>query len=251
MIDTVLSSPIRTPHWDLPAGVKAFYTTRKGGASQPPYDSNNLAAHVGDNPADVQSNRGNLPLSESTAWLTQVHGKRCIRITEDYFLPLESAKADASFTTEKNMVCAVMTADCLPILVADTAGSCVAAIHAGWRGLANGIIENTIHSMGIPANQLMVWIGPHISQRHFQVSEDLKQVFSEYPEAFKKDAEPGKYLCSLAHIAGHICKSMQVNSVIESGICTYVHHSDFYSHRFAQHNGQTHTGRFVCGIYLQ
>ncbi|MDO6709925.1 peptidoglycan editing factor PgeF [Aliiglaciecola sp. 2_MG-2023] len=251
MTEAVLSSPIRTPHWTLPEGVKAFYTTRKMGVSQPPYESNNLAMHVGDNPADVQFNRDALPCADSVAWLTQVHGIRCIRITKDYFLPLEVAKADASFTTERKSVCAVMTADCMPILVANTAGTCVASIHAGWRGLANGIIENTIAAMNCEPGALTVWIGPHISQRHFQVSEDLRKVFAQYPEAFVKDTVKGKYLCSLAQIAREKCHSIGVGSFVESGICTYVHHGDFYSHRYAQHHGQAQTGRFVCGIYLQ
>ncbi|WP_460315036.1 peptidoglycan editing factor PgeF [Aliiglaciecola aliphaticivorans] len=251
MTEAVLTSPIRTPHWNLPAGVKAFYTTRNIGASQPPYDSNNLAMHVGDNSADVQLNRDALPLSDSIAWLTQVHGIRCVRITKDYFLPLEVAKADASFTTESKNVCAVMTADCMPILVANTAGTCVAAIHAGWRGLVNGVIENTLASMNCDPDTLTIWIGPHISQRHFQVSEDLKQVFANYPEAFVADVEHGKYLCSLAKIAREKCRAIGVNNVVESGICTYVHHADFYSHRYAQHQGQSQTGRFACGIYLQ
>ncbi|TRY29495.1 peptidoglycan editing factor PgeF [Aliiglaciecola sp. M165] len=246
-----LATSVITPHWQLPEGVCAFYSNRNGGDSETPYDSNNLALHVGDDSNDVISNREFLPMSERIAWLNQVHSSRCVKVTDDYFLSLEPAKADASFTSQKATVCGVLTADCAPILIADQSASCVAAIHAGWRGLASGVIQNTITALPVTPESLTIWVGPHISQTHFQVGEDVKSAFEQYPEAFVEDKQAGKFRCSLFAIIETILHSMHVPDVINSGICTFEQHNAFFSHRHAQNNNVSHTGRFISGIYLK
>lgn len=245
-----LTTSILTPEWDLPKGVSAFYTQRTGGCSKAPFDSNNLALHVGDNANDVYINRESLPQSERIAWLNQVHASRCVMINDEYFLGLEPAKADAGFTTQKSTVCAVLTADCVPILIADKNASCVASIHAGWRGLASGVIQNTIAAMPVLPETLSVWIGPHISQANFQVGEDVKSSFKQHSKAFENDVVDGKYRCSLYQIIQSILNTLNISDVVNCEICTYEKHDTFYSYRHAQKNGEVQTGRFVSGIYL-
>lgn len=245
-----LVNSVLTPDWELPTGVSAFYTDRNGGYSEAPYDTNNLALHVGDNANDVQSNRESLQLYERIAWLNQVHSSRCIKVTDEYFLSLEPAKADASFTTQNSTVCAVLTADCVPILIADKNATCVAAVHAGWRGLASGVLQNAIAALPVAAESLTVWIGPHISQPNFQVGEEVKSAFTQFSEAFVQDEIAGKYQCSLAKIIDSILHSLQVQDVTHSGICTFAQHEQYYSFRHAKQHGQAQTGRFASGIYL-
>jgi hypothetical protein len=244
------SAAILRPEWVLPEGVNAFYTNRHHGSSLAPYDSFNLATHVGDDPMDVHCNRQMLPLSDQIAWLNQVHGSRCLPVNQDYFLPLEPAKADASFSKQQNVVCAVLTADCLPILIASKDATCVAAVHAGWRGLASGVLQNTLKALNCPSDNLSVWVGPHISQAHFQVGKDVKDAFVDNADAFVSDGLSGKFRCDLFAIVDAICSSMGISEVVNSNICTYTNYQDFYSHRHAQHSSQTTTGRFVSGIYL-
>lgn len=238
------------PQWDLPSGVSAFYTSRCGGESLAPYDSFNLAKHVGDNPVDVASNRSQLPLSDRIAWLNQVHSSRCVAITDDYFVPLELAKADASFSRQSDVVCAVMTADCVPILIASKDASCVAAVHAGWRGLANGVLQNTLAALPSKSSNLSIWVGPHISQAHFQVGEDVKLALNQYENAFVADTAANKYRCNLFQIVQTICQSAGITDVTNSGICTYSDHQHFFSHRYAQQHLHSQTGRIVSAIYL-
>ena len=150
-------------------------TLRTGGKSEGKYNSFNLATHVKDDITAVHLNRDLLDqyLPSSPNWLNQTHSFDVLK------LPSPSLNADASFTIEKNTVCVVQTADCLPLLVANLEGTIVAAIHAGWRGLLHGVIENTIEKMNISPNELLVWLGPAISQKHFEVGFDVKNSFCE------------------------------------------------------------------------
>lgn len=242
---------IHPADFPIPDGVKAFYTTRRFGVSKPPFDSFNIALHVGDEHQDVLDNRVMLPKAESIAWLQQIHSARCIEVTDNYFLPLEISKADASYTTLASTVCAVMTADCLPILICDQDASCVAAVHAGWKGLASGVIQNTINKMPAYTDRLLMWVGPHISAQHFEVGEDVRQQFIDFPSAFKPSSNANKYLCDLFAISKQIANSMGIKQVFGGNLCTYGNPSEFFSYRRTVHEGQTQTGRLLCGIYLE
>lgn len=246
-----MTNSILTPDWPLPENVEAFYTRRGGGYSGKPYDSLNLAKHVGDNKQHVSENRWLLPLAENTVWLEQVHSNRCVSITKDDLTALESFKADASFTRLKQTVCAVLTADCLPILFCSLDGQWIGAIHAGWRGLASDIIQNTLKFLPVPADSLTVWIGPHISHANFQVGSEVKAAFADYDFAFTASEEAGKYQCSMLKIASAILQQLGVTQIHSSPDCTYGASERYFSHRKATNQGYAHTGRMACGIFLR
>lgn len=155
------------PDWPAPARVKALSTTRAGGVGKAPYDTLNLGTHVGDDPSRVADNRGIVrqALPAEPRWLNQVHGSTVVDAAAGDGVP----DADAAFTREPGRVCAVMTADCLPVLLCDRAGTVVAAAHAGWRGLFDGVIEATVEAMGVPPGQLLAWLGPAIGPDAFEV----------------------------------------------------------------------------------
>ena len=240
-----------TPNWSAPANVLAFTSCRAGGHSSPPFDSLNVAQHVGDNADQVELNRQLLPNHQNFSWLQQVHSNVCIDLPVHEHATL---RADAACTSEPQQVCAVMTADCLPLLVCNQQGTEVAAIHAGWRGLADGIIENTVNKMHSQPDELLVWLGPAISQANFEVGEEVYQAFSVYPQAFipsptSTDKQP-KYLADLYSIARAKLLQLGITQVSGAEYCTYQQQSLFYSHRRATHQGQTTTGRMVSAIYL-
>ena len=162
------------PNWPAPANVFAASTTRQGGVSQAPFDTFNVAHHVGDSPDDVQKNRvilrETLALPSEPLWLNQTHsnsvstGGNC--------------EADAAYTREPNTPLVIMTADCLPILLCDTEGTEVAAIHAGWRGLAHGVIENTLKHFSAKPENILAWLGPAIGPSAFEVGQDVYDAFT-------------------------------------------------------------------------
>ena len=242
---------IELADFPIPKGVKAFYSTRRFGVSKPPFDSFNIALHVGDNPQDVLDNRAKLPNADSIAWLQQVHSARCIELTDSVIAHPDKCAADASFTRLKNAVCAVMTADCLPILICDQDASCVAAVHAGWRGLAAGVVENTIANMSLPPERLLLWVGPHITAQHFEVGEDVLQQFKNYPNAFKPGNSENKFYCDLFSITAQIAASIGITQIFGGNLCNYSNPTDFYSYRRSVHQGHSQTGRMMCGIYLE
>lgn len=246
----IAKQSILVPDWDLPPGVKAFYSSRHGGESLSPYKSFNIANHVGDDPMDVDFNRQQLPMHDHIAWLNQIHGTRCVEADSQYFLSMEPAKADASYTSLANVVCAVMTADCLPILLAAKDASCVSAVHAGWRGLASGVVQNTMTMLDSDPSNITMWVGPHISQKHYEVGEDVKQAFAAFDFAFSQKSEDS-YYCNLFAITQAIAHSLGVKDVVNSQICTYEQKLDFYSHRYASQHGKPATGRFVSGVYIE
>src|SRR6202790_178265 len=166
-----------TPDWPAPATVRAVSARAPGGASAPPYASLNLGGHVGDDATAVEGNRRALRdavrLPAEPVWLEQVHGT-CVR---DLDSQGPARPADAAVTRQPGRVCAILTADCLPVLLANDAGDRVGAVHAGWRGLVAGVIEATVSALGGPPGQLLAWLGPAIGPRHFEVGAEVRVEF--------------------------------------------------------------------------
>jgi len=238
------------PDWPVPANVRAATTTRPGGVSEAPFDSLNMAGHVGDEPAAVAGNRkrvaDKLSLPGSPHWLSQVHGTDVVDLDEgDIGLP----EGDASMTRRIGCVCAVLTADCLPALFCDKAGTRVAAAHAGWRGLAAGVLEATVTSMDVAGEEIIAWLGPAIGPRSFEVGEEVYQVFVDQDAnaalAFRV-SRPGHWFADLYELARLRLKQAGVTAVYGGDFCTYEDRERFYSFR---RDGKT--GRMASLIWLQ
>lgn len=233
--------------WPAPAGVRTCITTRQGGVSQSPWAGLNLGTHVGDDPADVASNRQQLvdALGCAPAWLEQTHSVSVVPAD-----PQRVLSADASWTDQPGVACTIMTADCLPVLFCDRAGTRVAAAHAGWRGLAGGVLENTIGAMAQPASQLMAWLGPAIGPRLFEVGAEVRQAFIEADpvaiQAFVPSARPGHFIADIYRLARQRLEAAGVTAVYGGGLCTVSDAERFYSYR---RDGQT--GRFASLIWLE
>jgi YfiH family protein len=244
------------PNWAAPNNVRAFTSCRSGGFSSPPFDSFNLAQHVGDNQDLVNRNRQLLPNYQNFIWLNQTHSNICVDF--DQHRSDTTIQADACYSTHERQVCAVMTADCLPILFCDLQGTCVAAVHAGWRGLADGIIENTVSAMPVHVQNLIAWMGPAISQKHFEVGKEVKETFIEYPQAFSDNNQSteDKYFANLHHIAKKKMFDLGIKQVFGGDYCTYQQADLFFSHRRVTHqvsnesNPIPTTGRIVSAIFL-
>ena len=240
---------------DLPASaqgkVKAIVTCREGGVSTAPYASFNLASHVGDEGVKVQTNRAILReeagLPTQPYWLNQTHSACVLDIPFEYRTDIA---ADASFTSVPKTVCAVLTADCLPLLVVDKDASEVAAIHAGWRGLASGIVENTLTRLRSSVEHLHVYLGPAIGPGAFEVGEDVRQAFVSLNRGFDACFRPtpvaGKYLADLYQLARLKLKALGVGYISGGEYCTYDQANMFYSYR---RDGQT--GRMASLIWLE
>lgn len=233
------------PDWPAPSRVRACMTTREGGVSQPPWASFNLGDHVGDDPAHVAANRARLreSLPAEPGWLRQVHSARVVELGRE-----QNPEADASFTREAGQVCAVLTADCLPVLFCDRAGSVVAAAHAGWRGLANGVLEATVAAMGVAPGEVLAWMGAAIGPRAFEVGEEVREAFiTRHPEAAAAFAPhaPGKWLADLYALARIRLGSVGVRSIYGGGRCTLTEAETFYSYR---RDGVT--GRMAALVWL-
>ena len=233
------------PDWPAPARVRACMTTREGGVSPPPWASFNLGDHFGDTPAHVASNRARLreSLPAEPGWLRQVHSARVVELGRE-----QNPEADASFTREAGQVCAVLTADCLPVLFCDRAGSVVAAAHAGWRGLANGVLEATVAAMGVAPGEVLAWMGAAIGPRAFEVGEEVREAFiTRHPEAAAAFAPHalGKWLADLYALARIRLGSVGVRSIYGGGRCTLTEAETFYSYR---RDGVT--GRMAALVWL-
>lgn len=243
-----------TPDWPAPRRVRALMTTRRGGVSQPPYDSLNLAGHVGDDPRAVAENRRILRrhLPSEPLWLTQVHGTGVAEAGRD----AAGVVADAAVARGVGQVCAVLTADCLPVLFCDTHASVVAAAHAGWRGLAAGVIEATVRAMHLGPARILAWLGPAIGPEAFEVGEEVRQAFIEQDPlaatAFRPalpgtlDEAPRKWLADLYALARLRLKALGVEQVYGGSGCTYRDAERFYSYR---RDGRT--GRMAALIWLE
>jgi len=211
----------------LPPPVAGFCTSRIGGVSGPPYDSLNLGGACGDDQTAVEQNRRRVCslLPAAPCWLRQVHGNHVVHL--DQWQP--GLEADAAWTDRPGQVVAVLTADCLPILVGDPDGHCVAAIHAGWRGLAAGVIERCIAALPARPNDLKAWIGPRICAEHYEVDASVRTAFEEVPEAFSP-TRPGHWLADLPAIAVKQLLATGIETVTDSAICT-AEGTSFFSYR--------------------
>lgn len=234
------------PDWPAAANVHAFATTRAGGASGDRYAGMNLATRVGDDPSAVERNRDALRrhLPADPIWLEQVHGTDVV----DAERASPSPRADGAVARTRHHVCAVLTADCLPVLLAARAGGVVGVAHAGWRGLAYGIIEATLARMDVPAAEVVAWLGPGISQAAYEVGRDVYESFvGQDPGArgaFRPGA-PGKYHADLYALARRRLRAAGVDAVHGGGFCTYGEPDRFYSYR---RDGAT--GRMATLIWM-
>jgi len=245
------------PDWrDLPANVGALTTTRRGGVSHGRYDDGhgggglNLGDHVGDRAEDVAQNRSLLQasLTAQPIWLSQVHGNRVI----DAQPAAERQQADASIAVAPGVACAILSADCLPVLLCDTAGRVVGAAHAGWRGLAGGVLQNTVARMqAAGAGDLLAWLGPAIGPQQFEVGQDVWDAFvgsdANARSAFVALPDrPGKYLADIYQLAHQILEKAGVGRVYGGEFCTVSDPKRFYSYR---RDGTT--GRMASLIWLK
>jgi len=230
---------IITPEWPAPPGVRAAFTLRSGGVSAPPFDSLNLGAHVGDEAQAVAENRRRvrtqLRLPEEPAWMEQVHG---IDVLDLDALAQTAANgfvtADAALTRRTGRICTVQVADCLPALLAARDGSAVAAAHAGWRGLAAGVLEATVQSLAVEPGQLVAWLGPGIGPAHFEVGEEVRRAFLAHDAAAAgafTDNARGRWQCNLAALARSRLAALGVAAVFGGAWCTYADTARFFSYR--------------------
>lgn len=237
------------PDWPAPPRVRAYTTTRLGGVSPAPYAGLNLGDHVGDAPQAVAANRAQvvrqLGLPGMPLWLNQVHGITAV----DAAHAAPGCAADASFTRESGAVCAVLTADCLPLLLCDKVGSTVAAVHAGWRGLAAGVIEATLAAMQVPPEDLMVWLGPAIGPRAFEVGSEVREAFTSHDPAAAAAFHPspaGRWLADIYQLARLRLARQGVMAVYGGERCTYTEAQYFYSYR-----REGVTGRMASLIWIE
>ncbi len=230
-----------TPDWPAPEGVRAFISTRAGGISLPPYTSNNLGLHVGDNPEHVASNRVKLSiqlgLKGSPQWLEQIHGVKVVNAKTDGVV----RTADGSYSNQPNHPCLVMTADCLPILLCDKQGTQVAALHCGWRSLAKGICARGLQKFSVKPGDILAYLGPAISQPHFEVGVDVLEAFfkaarsQEHAEhiatAFVSAQRPLHFYADIYALARAELNALGVTAIYGGDYCTYVDEARFYSYR--------------------
>ncbi|WP_163132937.1 peptidoglycan editing factor PgeF [Agarivorans sp. Alg241-V36] len=234
--------------WPCPANVKAIYSDRLAGFSESSYDSYNLGDHVEDEAGAVQANRQHFQqdMPPQVCWLKQVHSTR---VVDASLASMQFVEADASIAKQNNAVCVVMTADCLPVLFCDKQGSVVAAAHAGWRGLLDGVLENTVAAMNIAPSEIMAWFGPAIGPDAFEVGGEVYQQFvakdSHSASAFKASSNSGKYYANIHQLAKQRLSALGLVDVYADESCTFNNASRFFSYR---RDGQT--GRMAAAIWL-
>ena len=239
------------PQWPQPASVRSYATTRQGGISLPPFGSLNLGSHVGDNPEHVTANRqrlvelGGLPAAPH--WLEQVHGTDVVRLTSQT-PATPSLIADAAYTCEPGVVCAAMTADCLPVLFCSQAGDEVAAAHAGWRGLCAGVLENTVACFSASPANVIAWLGPAIGPTHFEVGGEVREAFMAVDPASSLAFAPAgtKFMANIYLLARLRLQSVGVSAIYGGEYCTVSESTKFYSYR---RDGIT--GRLASLIWLR
>lgn len=242
------------PQWSVPDSVLALVSTRAGGGSKPPFEQFNLGLHVGDDPASVLANRqrlsDSLPARMHLQWLEQVHGTTVVEAQADAV----TRRGDAVYVDQPGLAGIVMTADCLPVFFASKSGERVALAHAGWRGLADGVLEQTLARFPDAPADVLVFLGPAIGPCHFEVGAEVRQAFVEsattaalakdvQDQGFRPSAESGKYLADLYLIATLKLRALGVEQISGGTLCTYCERERFFSYR---RDGQT--GRFVSLI---
>ena len=242
------------PNWAAPAHIHAYSTTREGGVSNNEFLGLNLGQHVGDDPQHVSTNRLLLAKHFHNApnfcWLNQTHSTELVKLTNK---TPQNLDADASWTDSTERTCVVMTADCLPVLITNKQGSFVAAIHAGWRGLCDGIVEKSIdricNELNLPTNDLLVWLGPCIGPDVFEVGDDVRDLFVEQNPladgAFSQGKTKGKWLANLHQLAKLRLAEFDDINITESEFCTFNNPDLFYSYR---RDGKT--GRLATFIWI-
>ena len=224
------------PEWPAPGNVRAAFTLRSGGVSAPPYDTLNVGAHVGDDIDRVRENRtrvrGLLQLPGEPAWLEQVHGTEVVEVSAAN--SSTAAPADAVIARERGAVAVIQVADCLPVLFSSADGAVVAASHAGWRGLAAGVLEATVARLGSDPQRLLAWIGPGIGTAHFEVGAEVRTAFmthdSTAAQAFSSNRR-GRWQCDLVQLTRQRLKRIGVTAVFGGQWCTYTDRSRFFSFR--------------------
>lgn len=245
--------------WPAPGGVRTLISTRRGGFSSDGFQSNNLAYHVNDDPQAVAANRRQLRAAMADAtdiqWLQQVHGTDLVTARGGRHTPA----ADGSVSSDAGMACAILTADCLPILLCNRQATQVAAVHAGWRGLAAGILVAAIEQFRCPPEDILVYLGPAISQQYFEVGPEVLRAFRDassaqrlghsylaaLEQAFVRSEREGRLRADLYGIARSQCAALEVSAVYGGNFCTYEDSERFYSYR---RDGQT--GRMASLIWL-
>lgn len=237
------------PDWPVPSQIKSCVSTRIGGVSDAPYQGLNLGAHVGDLAEHVMANRAELQrlagFSGDIQWLNQVHSNIALKLPTE----LTDRTADACYTEQKNIVCAVLTADCLPAIFCDANGTQVAAAHAGWRGLCDGVLEETLKRFANPA-EVMVWLGPAIGPEAFEVGAEVREAFitvdAQAAQAFKPSHNEGKWLGDLYSLARLRLAALGCEKVYGGDYCTFSDARRFYSYR---RDGVT--GRMATLIWIE
>lgn len=243
-------------NWPAPESVKTIQTTRLGGVSQPPFESLNLGAHVGDNVECVKQNRALINAPGSICWLDQVHGQDMVELPTQTHLAYPP-QADAVYTFAPNQVCAVMTADCLPVLLTDSQARFVAAVHCGWRGLASGILTKTLTTITSktqsPLTQIIAWLGPAIGPLKFEVGDEVRQCFMDkelaYQNSFIQSSalkSQHKWFANIYQLAEIELNQLGVTQIYSDRECTMNQPDDYFSYR---RDGQT--GRQASLIWLQ
>lgn len=224
-----------SPRWPAPERVRAFSTTRQGGVSEDGYLGLNLGARCGDTPARVDENRRrlrhNAALPSEPVWLTQVHGNKVITLDCP---PDQAPEADGAVTGSPNLVCAVLTADCLPVLLCDLDGTRVGVAHAGWRGLVAGVIENAVAGLGCKQDRIIAWLGPCIGQSAFEVGPEVRRAMLDFDPGCDAAIRPGRgdrWHIDLHAVARRRLAMIGVERVGESDDCTYSDARRFYSYR--------------------
>lgn len=239
-----------SPDWPAPSHIKAFSTCRHQGYSQAPFDSWNPATHTGDNVQTVRRNRelltGQLQLPSEPVWLDQVHGTRIINMADSETHSVIMS-ADGSYTSNPNQVCVVMTADCLPVLITNRLGTEVAAVHAGWRGLCDGVIETAVRQFEVSVDELLVWLGPAIGPKAFEVGAEVREAFICHDVQAESAFKPaGKnWMADIYLLARQRLHAAGVDKISGGNYCTYTDAERFYSYR---RDGQT--GRMASLIWI-
>ena len=239
------SGNLLLPDWPAASCVRSCITTRAGGVSEAPFDTFNLGDHVDDQSQAVAENRCRLgsELGCVPAWLQQVHGVQVVEAD-----PLKVLEADASWTATSGVACLVLTADCLPVLFCDRGATRVAAAHAGWRGLAAGVLEETVRTLALPGDQLLAWLGPAIGPQAFEVGPEVREAFldvhAQAAVAFVPSPNSGRYMADIYQLARIRLAACGVTAVYGGGGCT------FTDPRFYSYRRTPRTGRFASLIWL-
>ena len=236
-MDERVADPVITflePRWPAPRAVRAAVTLRGGGVSRGPYASLNLGAHVGDVAAAVAENRrrlrAQLSLPADPEWVEQVHGVDVLDLEQ--YAP--GRVADAVLARRAGQVCAVQVADCMPVLFTARTGNGVAAAHAGWRGLAAGVLEATVAALGVEPQQLLAWLGPAIGPRHFEVGDEVRAAFLAHDARAAAAFTPndrGRWLCDLGALARARLAALGIGAVYGGEWCTFTDATRFFSYR--------------------